>query len=171
MSEDREVLLPPIKIILSIKNDFRVENGTVYRMDGYIGSLNRHGYRQFKIKCLDTGYRYTIVAHHIAWFLYKGEWPSKELDHENRNKEDNSEKNLRLSNSYLQALNRSSSIDKKSGLPMGVKRKGLYYEGYATVLGRKIYVGMSKDPEIIGQKVKDFMKIRNDDSLKGPDPS
>lgn len=162
MDGDMKEIKRPIEEVLNyIKLNFKVENGVVFRNDGYIGSLNRDRYRQFKINYGEYKNRITVSAHHIAWFFYKGEWPKSELDHIDRDKENNNEDNLRESDKYFQALNRSAVENKKSGLPIGVKRKGLYYEGYATINGKKIYVGMSKNPEEIGRRVKAFMLERN----------
>lgn len=41
-------------------------------------------------------YRHKMYAHQVAWALYHGEWPDKEIDHINRIKSDNRIANLRL---------------------------------------------------------------------------
>jgi hypothetical protein len=48
-----------------------------------------------RVPCRDNGKTKTLLAHRIAWFLYYGEWPSKLIDHINRNPGDNRIENLR----------------------------------------------------------------------------
>lgn len=141
---------------LKLIEEFFADSGTVMREDGYIGSLNRHGYRQFKFK--RNGVTHTIVAHHISWFLNKGVWPEHEIDHEDRNRENNDITNLKYSTPREQSFNKTLA-ESNLGLPRGVRaRKSGYYEAYATIKGKKIYVGQSKDPWIAGKMYDDFIE-------------
>ncbi len=67
---------------------WRVTGGR--RIAGRIaGSIKKNGYRLIRIDC---EYCY---AHRLAWFYVYGKWPSKALDHVNRDKTDNRIENLR----------------------------------------------------------------------------
>lgn len=54
------------------------------------GTKNKDGYIIISVK----GNKY--FAHRLAWLYMTGEWPSKEIDHRNRVRDDNSWDNLRL---------------------------------------------------------------------------
>ena len=68
------------------------DSGRITRDDrkGGLGSKDKDGYLILKIK----GKQYK--AHRIAWFLFYGEFPKGEIDHINRNKQDNRISNLRI---------------------------------------------------------------------------
>lgn len=53
------------------------------------GSLDKDGYLIIKIKTIQ------YKAHRLAWFLYYGNFPAREIDHINRIKTDNRIENLR----------------------------------------------------------------------------
>ena len=55
-----------------------------------VGRIATKGYRQISV----WGKRY--VAHRLAWLYIHGEWPQGQLDHINRNKDDNRIENLRV---------------------------------------------------------------------------
>lgn len=54
-----------------------------------LGATTRQGYLQTEIK----GKQYKI--HRLAWFLYHNKWPEGQIDHINRDKQDNRIVNLR----------------------------------------------------------------------------
>ena len=54
------------------------------------------------------------AAHRLAWLYMTGEWPPREVDHENRIEHDNRWSNLRLADDYEQAWNMQGHIDRKS---------------------------------------------------------
>ena len=63
-------------------------------------------------------YRRGYMAHHLAWALAMGRWPSLTIDHKNRDWRDNRLENLREATHYQQGQNRS----RNSSLPKGVRR-------------------------------------------------
>lgn len=142
---NRELIVPHYLTLNFIKDNFIEHQGTVYRIDGYIGSLNRDKYRQFKFRLSwERAKLITVLAHHISWWLNKQEWPSDLIDHEDRNKENNSVSNLR----YLSNSGHKANVDTKHGLPIGVKKKKSgYYEAYITFNGKKIFCGSRRSAE------------------------
>jgi len=70
-----------------------------YRLGGYIG---------FKF------HSQQYLAHRVAWFLQKGEWPAA-IDHINGNPSDNRWENLRLTNESENALNGRTPLNNTSG--------------------------------------------------------
>ena len=75
-----------------------------------VGHLNPSGYLQvtFGGKCFQ--------AHRLAWRLHTGEWPSDEIDHINRIKDDNRWANLRAANRYINTQNVGTRKDNKWGV-------------------------------------------------------
>lgn len=59
------------------------------------------------------GYQY--VAHRLAWLYMHGAWPSKQIDHINGIRSDNSAKNLRLATNAENAQNTSTPKNNTSG--------------------------------------------------------
>lgn len=87
-------------------------DGTITRMDrkNSNGSLDKDGYLIIKIKTKQ------FKAHRIAWFLYYGEMPDKEIDHINRIRTDNRIENLRLADRKSNVLNIQHKPNKDTGV-------------------------------------------------------
>ena len=91
------------------------------------GSIDKKGY--IRILCK----KQTYLAHRLAWFYVYGKWPTKELDHINKNPSDNRIENLRdvtrkqnMENKKLYKTNKSGhsgvtwhSRDKKWNVRIG----------------------------------------------------
>ncbi|HWY34878.1 MAG TPA: HNH endonuclease [Nitrosopumilaceae archaeon] len=58
----------------------------------------------------------TLKAHHICWFLYYGEWPPRQIDHEDTNGLNNKIRNLRLATSKQNRTNQGSRSNNKTGI-------------------------------------------------------
>lgn len=94
--------------------DYDAEEGTLWRMCGRqeadwreCTNYNAKGYLQVGI-----GNRRNFIVlrgHNICWYLKKGEWPEKEVDHRDTNKANNKWSNLRLADRSIQQLNRNRS--------------------------------------------------------------
>lgn len=67
------------------------------------GALMKKGYRYIGIG--DTFH----YAHRLAWFWVHGEWPTEQIDHINRLKDDNRIANLRLANNSQNNTNRPAT--------------------------------------------------------------
>lgn len=120
--------------------DYNLETGQFHRRNqrGAIrcaGSLNNSGYRQIRI----DGKLY--VAHRLAWLWVHGSFPLNELDHINRDRDDNRIVNLREATRQQNSWNTNVSRNSKTGvLGVCVGRNGRYRafirkEGRATDLG------------------------------------
>lgn len=53
------------------------------------GTIDAYGYRYIRVDGI------VIAAGRLAWFYMTGEWPLGQVDHRNRNRDDNRWKNLR----------------------------------------------------------------------------
>lgn len=91
-----------------------------------------------------------VRAHHLAWLITTGEWPSKYIDHVNGITTDNRITNLRLADRDENLQNRPAQINNKSGW------KGIWFDkrgrkkpwcASLTVSGRKIALGAHATPE------------------------
>jgi len=57
-----------------------------------------------------------IMAHHVAWFLHRGRWPSGELDHKDCDPTNNAASNLRLAKRWQNLANRRAFKTCTSGV-------------------------------------------------------
>ncbi len=91
---------------------FNADTGLITRDDraNSNGSLDKDGYLILKVKSKQ------YKAHRIAWFLYYGVFPDKEIDHINRNRTDNRIANLRLATREDNILNSSQKPNDKTGV-------------------------------------------------------
>ena len=101
------------------------------------GSLHSAGYITLFID------REQYFAHRLAWLYYYGEFPSSNIDHINRIKNDNRIVNLRLANQSQNLMNIVKHKDNTSGY------KGVYWHKKAKkwavecyIQGKKNYLGL-----------------------------
>jgi hypothetical protein len=87
--------LPPadlVRRLLTMKEDgtlvWAVNRGAA-KVGHEAGRINKDGYRDLQIS------KRTIPAHRIVWLFSRGEWPTKQIDHIDRNRLNNAPSNLR----------------------------------------------------------------------------
>lgn len=78
----------------------RVEVGSI------AGHVEKSGYRRIKIA------RRHYPAHRLAWLYVYGEWPNGQVDHANRNPDDNRIENLRIA---TRSQNQGNSVKPRHG--------------------------------------------------------
>ena len=77
-----------------------------HRPSGIAGSITNRGYMLVTYQ----GWRH--MAHRLAWFYIRGEWPDGEIDHKDGDKLNNSLENLRN-------VGRSENLQNRSASPIG----------------------------------------------------
>lgn len=88
-----------------------VYNKNTHKKIGHIAKA--HGYCTINI----TG-NISLKRSHVIWWAHYGEWPTQQIDHDDRDKANDSISNLKLATSASNAANRSTSIARE--LPVGV---------------------------------------------------
>jgi len=89
-----------------IRTKFRYDHttGIIYRkfkgFEKRAGNVDKEGYR-----CVTVTSGKRFREHRLAWFMHYGVWPTKHIDHINRDKQDNRIENLRECDDYLNAAN------------------------------------------------------------------
>lgn len=78
-------------------------------------------------------------AHRLAWYLYYGVWPTYEIDHINRLRDDNRIKNLRDVPRRVNGQNVEGFC--------GVARKYNGWQVQTVIDGKHIYIGFHKSKE------------------------
>lgn len=116
------------------------------------GSINVYGYVQMAFVL--EGIRYTLKGHHVAYFLYHGEWPDTIIDHDDRVRHHNKISNLKPSTSKENRAN-SESVIKLNGLPQGVSYFSGKYNAYHYIGSKRKSLGAYSNPE-------DAIKARKD---------
>jgi len=123
-----------------------------------VGGLSA-GYLQIKFTIDRVKHRH--YAHHIAWFLYHGEWPSKTIDHKDRNRSNNKITNLVVSTMGGQAANRPKRQHDLEYENMSRYGKGIYYrkgryEVYIVREKVRQYLGVFKTIESAQEAIDEF---------------
>ena len=80
-------------------------------------------------------------AHRLAWLFVYGEFPPKHLDHINRDRTDNSIKNLRLADDALNRKNQSLYKNNPSGYH-GVTKHGDRWRARININSKKVHLGV-----------------------------
>ncbi|AIX74659.1 HNH endonuclease signature motif containing protein [Mixta calida] len=106
---------------------------------GKVAGTKSYGYITINI----DGVRY--FAHRLAWLYFYEEWPKQEIDHIDRNRENNSISNLRDVNRVVNALNTGTRSDSTTGMK-GVtfcKQRNLW-QAQINLSGKNITLGRFK---------------------------
>jgi hypothetical protein len=98
------------------------------------GYTTTHGYRRIKV----GGGNH--AAHRLAWFYMTGEWPASEMDHANRDRDDNRWSNLRLATRSENMRNTRTYKNNSTG-QRGVLQKGSRWTARIDIDKRAIWLG------------------------------
>lgn len=137
--------ISPNKDILNyISDKYFYENGKVLRLlkDGYsikeLGTYSlKTGYYHIDIKLGRKEKGRRLKRSHIVWFINKGYWPEKELDHKDRNKTNDGIDNLREVTTQFNVIN-SDACD---NIKIACRWKKRKYCVEFTLRQKKIYLG------------------------------
>lgn len=126
---------PETGLFTWLKNIGKAKKGMV------AGKPHPHGYILIGI----NGFHY--LAHRLAWFYMKGEWPP-EIDHEDLIKNNNRFSNLRIATRTQNNMNTISRKNSTSGCKgASVDRRDGKYDARITVEGKTHYLGRFSNPE------------------------
>ena len=113
-----------------------------------------HGYRIVRV----NGERYR--AHRVAWLLHYKEMPTERIDHINRNRDDNSIKNLRCVDKVTNHRNAKKPKNNTSGhVGVSWNKRDRNWRAAITVNNQKIILGGRAN-------INDAIKLRKDAELK-----
>lgn len=99
-----------------------------------VKNITTHGYLSVRID------RRRVQAHQVAWLLYYGEWPTRQIDHQDGDKTNNRISNLRLATYSQNAANSKLRADNTTGLK-GVGRREAKFAAFIQVRGKQRYLG------------------------------
>ena len=117
-------------------------------VDRQPGACNTQGYRQIRL----DGTLY--LAHKLAWMYTTGIWPTKIIDHINRDRTDNRRGNLRLAERSENACNSKLNSKNTSGLRGVVWSKGhRKWRAGIRAYGQRIELGLFDDLREAGEAV------------------
>lgn len=91
------------------------------------GSIDSRGRRIIVI------FKKHYLAARLAWLYMTKDWPTTEVDHENRVCNDDKWKNLRLASRSQNTANKHYKRKTKLGLPQGVRKRGNRYSAECMV--------------------------------------
>ena len=98
------------------------------------GSTDTHGYRQVNL-CSKS-----LFIHRIVWVMHNASLP-EQIDHINRNRQDNRIENLRASNNMLNQHNASKRRDNTSGC-VGVNQRDNRWHARISCNKKRIHLGV-----------------------------
>ena len=106
------------------------------------GGIGSKGYRRIKIGNVEYS------AHRLAWMYVYGSWPSKLLDHIDRNRLNNAISNLREVSYSENRQNLGKIRTNRSGFPGVVLHKPTgRWQSQIGCAGKKFYLGLFDSPE------------------------
>lgn len=133
-------------------------------MDGVAGNINADKYRRIVIN------HECMLAHRLAWLYVYGEWPKGDIDHINRERDDNRIANLRdATRSQNIHYSRPSSLNKSGIKGVSWAKKSKKWFAQIKINGRSIHLGSFDTPESAGAAYQAAAKIHFKDFAYLPD--
>lgn len=111
------------------------------RVGAVAGSVKTTGYRDLSV----NGRAY--LAHRLAWLYMTGRWPTADVDHRNRLRDDNRFHNLREATRAQNGQNRKPRAGSAAGFT-GVSRSGGKWCAVIMAGGRQRVIGRFDDLEL-----------------------
>ena len=106
------------------------------------GTLDAKGYRRISVDSK------VYLAHRLAWFYKTGHWPVCELDHINRQRDDNRISNLREANRTINTQNTNLRKDNPTGYRgVGWHKASNKWRARIQVNGKMLELGYFDDVE------------------------
>jgi hypothetical protein len=98
---------------------------------------------------------HNLLAHRVAWAIYYGKWPEKQIDHINHIKSDNRINNLRQADHSQNGCNRGLQSNNRSGVS-GVHWSSQKEKWFAKIKlnGKSKHLGVFSDIEDAANAVK-----------------
>lgn len=126
------------------------------KVAGTINKSDRYRY----IAIFASGVSRRLLAHRLAWFITTGALPKDEIDHINRDRQDNRFSNLRDVPAYLNGRNRADRPDNTSGYA-GVtwNKKAQRWQAQANFGGKNRYLGLFANKDEAGEKMLAFRAL------------
>jgi hypothetical protein len=124
------------------------------------GTLSPSGYLDVTI----DGEKFRV--HRVVWAMHTGAWPTRSLDHENRNKIDNRFVNLREASHSQNGANQPVSPRSKVGLK-GVCAHNSRYRAQISAAGKVRYLGMFDTPELAHAAYCDAARLHHGEFAGG----
>lgn len=128
---------PPVEVLRQL---FTVDEstGAIFRKSN--GKRADHPSKDYRRVFIN---RVAYAAHRIVWAMNTGSYPEVEIDHINRDKNDNRIANLRSATKSENAANRVMPRRLNHDLPKGVVRHSSgKYQSQICVSGKYIYLGL-----------------------------
>lgn len=159
---------PSKEILEYIRKYFYEVNGILCRRfsntENVVGSSNSYDPEDhLRVGITVNSIHRNYLVHHIVWFLNKNEWPRFQLDHRDRNKQNNKIDNLREVNSAVQTANK---IRRKDKLLTGVTIRKGKFQAQIRINGKQTYLGVYSTEieahEIYKRKYKEIYGVDYD---------
>lgn len=133
---------PPKWCLLKINSNFEINKKTGvirWKIDyrqmkkgSIVGSPNSKGYIRVRLYSSEYGMKH-LLGHHVAWYMYYGEWPKSRIDHKDGDEGNNSKNNIRKATQQQNRQNSKENSNNKIGI------KGVRKCSYKTANGEKVY--------------------------------
>lgn len=137
------------------------KSGKLYWNKTGVEAFTYTGKRGYKVTSYKHDGRTTsLYAHRVAWAVFYGEWPTGQIDHINRDRTDNSIKNLREVTNRQNSLNSKKRATNKSGF-VGVYKHTQTgaWTAQITVHGKTKYLGCFDNIEDAAKKRREAEKM------------
>lgn len=110
----------------------KISNGPKWKIGSVAGGVGENGYRYVSVN------KKMYLAHRLIWLHVYGEFPDSDIDHKNRNRDDNRIANLRLATRGQNNINSAKQKNNTSGF------KGAYFDRRRNCWYAEIWVDNKK---------------------------